>query len=181
MNDIAREVGKNQKTVYSWFIKHGIPKRPRGHNWQSTLIIGSGENNPFYGRKHTPETLEKMSESTKGPSPWLRGEVHHQYGKRGPLSRTWKGGLTPERQSLYASDEWKLVVKKVWQRDDARCRRCNLNQNENRGKQFDIHHIVAFADCKELRTELSNLILLCHDCHLWVHSNKNKQNLFIVR
>jgi hypothetical protein len=33
-----------------------------------TLEKMSGENHPFHGRKHTPETLEKMSESNSGQS-----------------------------------------------------------------------------------------------------------------
>lgn len=179
--DIAKIVNRNSKRVYEWIVEYGIPTRKRGHNYKETLIMGSGPNSAAYGRKHTEESKRKMSESSKGPAPWLRGPVHHLYGKRGPESPFWKGGVTPERQSLYRSRKWINVVKDVWARDDARCQVCNKRQDEDRDIQYDIHHIVPFADSKKLRCELSNLVLLCHSCHLWVHSNDNKENIFIVR
>jgi hypothetical protein len=44
-------------------------------------------------------------------------EGNPMYGKRGPESPSWKGGSTPERQSLYSSLEWTDAVETVWQRD----------------------------------------------------------------
>lgn len=171
--EIAKIVNRHPKRVYEWIVEAGIPTRPRGANWRETLKIGEGEYNAFYGRKHTEESIRKMSESSSGPAPWLRGPVHRLYGVTGPDSPWWKGGATPERQSLYGSQKWKKAVRAVWTRDNATCQRCEIRQNENRNLQFDIHHIVSFADSKKLRTEPSNLVLLCHPCHLWVHSNDN--------
>ena len=37
-----------------------------------------GENNPFYGKKHTEETKQKISENRKGK---CAGEEHPMYGK----------------------------------------------------------------------------------------------------
>jgi hypothetical protein len=139
----------------------------------------TGTNNPFYGKKHTAESIAKMSESSKGPSPWLCGDVNHFYGMSGAKSPTWKGGVTPERQSFYTTDEWKETVKTIWQRDNATCQECGKRKDEFRSIQFDIHHIVSFADNKELRAEPSNLVLLCRPCHLWVHSNENTDKKFI--
>ena len=42
----------------------------------------SGENNPFYGKKHSEETCKKMSEHHRDVS----GEKNPMYGKRGDLS-----------------------------------------------------------------------------------------------
>lgn len=177
--DIAKIANVNSKTVYKWLIKYGIPTRPRGHNYASTLKIGSGSDNAFYGRKHTSESIARMSESSKGESPWLCGSVNHWYGKSGENSPNWKGGVTPERQSLYASDEWTEAVKAVWQRDNATCQKCGKYKPDHRDLLFAIHHIVAFAASKELRTEPSNLVLLCRPCHLWIHSRANVDHLFI--
>lgn len=177
--EIAKMVNRDPKRVYEWIVEAGIPTRPRGANWSETLIVGSGENNAFYGRRHTKESIERMSRSSSGPAPWLRGPVHHRYGKTGCEALNWKGGVTPDRQALYGSQEWKKAVRGVWIRDDATCQRCGIRQNDNRDLRFDIHHIVAFADSRELRAVLCNLVLLCHPCHLWVHSNKNANNDFI--
>jgi len=38
--------------------------------------------------------------------------------------------------------------------------------------KFHVHHIVSFA-VRELRAAVSNLALLCEDCHRFVHSNAN--------
>lgn len=177
--DIAKIANVNQKTVHKWLRKYGIPTRPRGHNYKETLKIGSGPNNAFYGRKHSDKSIAKMSESSKGPSPWLRGSVHHLYGKAGAQTPNWKGGVTPERQALYASDEWAVAVTAVWQRDNATCQRCGKHKSDYRDLPFAVHHIVTFANSKELRTEPSNLVLLCRPCHLWVHSKANAEKMFI--
>jgi hypothetical protein len=36
----------------------------------------SGKNNHFYGKKHTKETLEKMSKSSKGRKWWNNGQTN---------------------------------------------------------------------------------------------------------
>lgn len=42
---------------------------------------GSGESNPFYGRKHTQETRIKLSESHKGQKPWNKGIAMNEQSK----------------------------------------------------------------------------------------------------
>ena len=97
---------------------------------------------------------------------------------RGENSPAWKGGICPERQNFYNSQEWKDACCVVWGRDSSICQRCGIAQEKNRDGSFHIHHIVSF-EVKELRAEPSNLILFCADCHYWVHSNENINNDFI--
>ena len=99
-----------------------------------------------------------------------RGSRNPMYGKR-PAS--WKGGVTPERQSVYASSEWKTAAKTVWRRDRGHCRRCG-----KRRARMNIHHLITFA-VREVRVEIGNLTLLCVDCHRWVHSRKNVRREFL--
>ncbi len=119
-----------------------------------------------------------VSETRKIKHWGLSGPANGMFGVRGERNRNWKGGITPERQSLYSSFEWKQASQAVWQRDEGRCRNCGKEVAQ--GGRFEIHHIVKFA-VKHLRLEPLNLVLLCCKCHRWVHSKRNTANVFIVR
>jgi 5-methylcytosine-specific restriction endonuclease McrA len=114
-----------------------------------------------------------------GRLPWGKDNPHPMKGVTGPDHPGWKGGLTPERQAFYSSQEWVEAVKHVWARDDATCQKCGKRQGDNGERdEFHIHHIVTFV-VRELRAEPSNLVLLCQGCHRWVHSKKNVSKKFI--
>lgn len=175
---IAKIVGRNSKRVWEWIRDYGIPTRPRGsydnNHWKP------GHASTFKGRKHTAETRAKLRAIAlaDGRVPYDPKIGPPLKGKRGAEVPTWKGGVTPERQALYSSPEWKASVRIVWQRDNAACQRCGLRNCKGQRFKFDIHHIVSFA-CRELRTEPSNLVLLCEKCHYWVHSTENTGRDFI--
>lgn len=178
-NDIAKELNKDPKTIWSWLKKNEIPTRSRGGDSSSgSFKKGS---NLWLGKKHKPETKDKIREARlkDGHVPYLKNGVHWMKGLESKNHPNFKGGLTPERQSLYSSNEWSEAIKKVWKRDNAICQKCGKSHNEekNRGN-FHIHHLVSFQ-VRELRSEVSNLILLCKECHRWVHSNKNINKQFI--
>lgn len=175
---IAALVQRDPKSVWNWLKGYDIPTRGRG-------TTGNGRYTRGKPRHVSPEVRQRMSEQArearkKNPSlPHLIGGKHHLKGKRGADTPNWKGGATPERQAFYSSEEWKIAVKAIWKRDDATCQRCGKHHNtvNNRGT-FDIHHIVSFA-IRELRCELSNLVLLCEDCHRWVHNRANTQKEYL--
>lgn len=171
---IAKIVKRNAKQVWQWLKGYGIPTRKRG-------TTGNGLKAPIRsGWKHTDEAKEKIRQArlADGHVPYLKNGVHHLKGKHGIDTPNWKGGITPERQAVYGSDEWKQAIKAVWKRDNAICQHCGLPQSGNRHISFDIHHIVSFA-VVELRCEPDNLILLCEPCHYWVHSSKNINKEYI--
>lgn len=179
-NDIAKEVKKDPKTVWSWLKKNGIKTRPRGGASSS----GSFKKGTtlWKGKKHKESTKEKIRQARlkDGHVPYLnKNGVHWLKEVKKEEHPNYKGGLTPERQSVYSSKEWVEAVKKVWERDNAICQNCGKHHNteENRGN-FHIHHIISFQH-KPTQTDYNNLILLCKKCHLWVHSKKNKNNKFI--
>lgn len=178
-NDISREVGRDAKTVWSWLKKFDIPTRPRGGE-SSSGSFKKGHQSTL-GFKHSDETKERLREIAlaDGRRPWGKENEPYWRGKRGDQHPCYKGGLTPERQFVYSSQEWIDSVKEVWKRDNATCQNCGRHHNtaKNRGT-FHIHHIVSFQVC-ELRTEVSNLVLLCYDCHKFVHSKKNIDKKFI--
>lgn len=179
-NQIGREIGRDGKSVWNWLVGYGIKTRPRGgktlpHSFQK------GQKNPFEGKKHSRETKDKLRKIAiaDGRVPWGKGNEPYWKGRGGESHPCFKGGLTPERQAVYSSKEWVDAVKFVWTRDNAICQGCGKNHNEekNRGN-FHIHHIVSFQ-VRELRTEVSNLVLLCKECHKFVHSKNNIDKKFI--
>lgn len=179
-DEIAISEKRDPKTIWTWVKKFEIPTRKRGaESSGGTFVKGHKKG---VGRVHTKETKEKIKQARlkDGHVPYLNKDgVHWLKGKTGKTHPCYKGGLTPERQSVYSSETWSEVVKQVWKRDNAYCQNCGKHHNteKNRGN-FHIHHIVSFQ-IKELRTELDNLVLLCKECHIWVHSKKNINKKFI--
>lgn len=175
---IAQLVNRNSKSVWNWLNGLGIATRCRGYG-TSTTRFKPGQISAFKGKRHTLETRAVLSAIAiaDGRVPFDPNVGPPLKGKRGADVPTWKGGVTPDRQSAYSTSEWKDAVKAVWRRDNATCQRCSARQADDRDRQFDIHHIVSFA-CSELRSEVSNLVLLCERCHYWVHSSGNVSHLF---
>lgn len=175
-DDIAREIGRNSKRVWEWLIDYGIPTRSRGTDYGQNFKNGHLAG---LGRVLSDESKDKIRQKCieRGANPSQVNGVHWlKFYDRKPAS--YRGGITPDRQSLYASAEWAKSVNIIWKRDSATCQKCHKKQNENRDEKFHIHHIVSFEHV-EHRTNPENLILLCKSCHLWVHSKKNEKKLFI--
>lgn len=148
---IAETLNLNAKTIIHWLKHHGI-------------------------RIRTVRECRLID----GRVPYLKNGVHYLKGGKPENHPSWKGGITPERQAFYATQEWKDCVKMVWARDDAKCHRCGLDHRTLlRGTiRFELHHVDGFS-IVESRSDPRNVILLCDRCHLWVHSKKNKRKVFL--
>ena len=110
-----------------------------------------GKNNPFYGKKHNPETINRMKQKL---SFMLSGDKNPQ----------WLGGLSFEPYGIEFNNELKEVVKK---RDEYKCQECDISQLELKfGLQ--VHHI----DFNKQNNNVSNLITLCRKCHLKTNFNR---------
>lgn len=174
---IAAIVKRDSKSVWNWLKDFGIETRKRGTTGNHVYSIG-------VPRVMTEEGRKKLSESAKaarlkdGRKPYMK-DGKHWLQHEGAVSPAWRGGVTPDRQAFYASEKWADAVKAVWARDEAVCQRCGTHHNTAsiRGT-FHIHHITSFQ-VKALRAEVSNLVLLCKPCHLFVHSKKNETKEFI--
>lgn len=125
----------------------------------------------YWLRKHN--ILRREMSNIRSKKHWgLADEQNGMYGRTGENSSNWKGGITAERQLFYSSIEWKKARKAVYKRDNRMCQRCGSKGN------IHIHHIVSFAN-EKLRADVNNLILLCADCHHWVHSKENINDEYI--
>lgn len=178
--EIAISEKRDSKTIWSWVTKFNIPTRKRGA--ESSPGTFSKGHKKGVGRIHDENTKNKIRAARirDGHVPYLNKDgVHWLKGKKGDFTPNYRGGLTPERQAFYSSEIWVSAVKEVWKRDNAICQKCGKHHNEekNRGN-FHIHHIITFQN-RETRADVDNLVLLCKECHRWVHGKQNKDNLFI--
>jgi len=78
--------------------------------------------------------------------------------------------------SLGKSDYPKLYYKNrklVFVRDEDKCQCCGCSSNGLHTNSLIVHHI----DCDRGNNSMSNLITLCQQCHLSLHSKFNKPTL----
>ena len=147
-----------------------------------------GENNHFFGKKHSDESIEKMrqanlgkrlspeTEFKTGNEPWNKGEKCPWLSERnsewsGEKSPNWKGGLISQNTRDRWCLEYGLWRTSVFKRDDYTCQNC-----EQRGGNLNAHHILNFAQYKELRFAIDNGITLCKGCHLEFHQLYGRKN-----
>jgi len=122
-----------------------------------------GENNPSFGRKHTKESLDKMSKSLMGKQSL---EKHWN----------WRGGSSFEKYDLNWTRTFKEQIRK---RDGYKCQVCGVPEMECT-RNLNIHHI----DYNKKNMADDNLISLCTSCHFktnykreyWIeYFNKTKE------
>jgi len=139
-------------------------------------MFGVTENNILYWlSKHNIKT-RKMSDIRSLKYWGVSGADNPMWGKVDESNPNWKGGVTPERQSIYVSKKWKDAVKEVWKRDNAQCQKCKIKKDKSNA--FHVHHIKDFTYVED-RCNPKNLILLCEKCHHWIHSRRNKNGEYI--
>lgn len=200
---ISQLVHRDPKRVFEWLRDFGILTRKRRwevtpgrkpyhdrawleheyvRNARSASDIASGcdvsENNILFFLHKLGIPRREMDEIRAHKYWGTSGAANPMYGVTGDRNPNWRGGITPERQSFYISDEWRKASQFVWKRDDATCQKCGIQADV--GIELHIHHKVSFGN-RLLRAEPSNLILLCKSCHQFVHSSKNLKGQFIEK
>lgn len=95
------------------------------------------------------------------------GKDNPMYGRTGILNPNWKGGLTPSRQAIYASAEWKRLTRIVRKRDQW-CVRCKSAEH------LEYHHIIPFRVAPLLALEVSNVCRLCVKCHRGMYGRETR-------
>lgn len=107
----------------------------------------------------------------------MPGDDNPMFGRIGNLNPNFKGGNLPERIEFYSSSEWKCLYQTILKRDNYKCQRCSETQSHF--NKLNVHHIKSFAQFVELRAEPTNLIVLCQNCHKFVHSRNNINKEFL--
>lgn len=85
---------------------------------------------------------------------------------KGSGNPRWRGGVTPLRQRLHNSKEYREWRRKVFERDGFTCQHCG----DKRGGNLHAHHVKFLVTHPELAFEVSNGLTLCKDCHKTLHA-----------
>jgi len=143
LSQIGEKLGYGTQTIKEHMVKYNIPRRTRSE-------VTDGENNPFFGKKHTKETLDKIS------------------GKNAP---NWRGGRSFEPYCPKFNEQLKEHIREKWGR---RCVLCGRSEKEimdemrakgwKRIYRLAIHHVDYNKNCG-CDGSVCILIPLCHSCH----------------
>lgn len=103
-----------------------------------------GELNPFYGKKHSQESIELNREATAGrwkDEGFRKLVLGRRKGKQcGDRNPRWKGGVTPLNSMIRHCEKYLEWINSVFVRDDYTCRECGV-----RGNYLEAHHEKRFA------------------------------------
>jgi len=137
--------GKHWKMPEEGKLKDSLSKK----KWYET------HEHPRLGKKHTPETLKRLSIAQK--KRFEKIENHPR----------WQGGISFEPYSL---DWTKTLRKSIRERDHYICQICSA-------EGIDVHHI----DYNKKNCNPDNLITLCHKCHMKTNTNRNTWIIYLKK
>lgn len=155
--EVKKRIGEANRTALKRFYAtpEGVEARKRISEWAKVNV--AGENNPFFGKKHSEEAKAKMTAATKALG-WV-GSKHPQ----------WKGGVSRNKHTL-TSPYYANWRSKVFERDNHTCQGCG-----ERGGYLEAHHIKSWSRFPKLRFKVGNGLALCKKCHEKTDNYKNKQ------
>jgi len=149
--DIAKMFNVTKGAITFWLRRHDIPRRSTSEARKVKHWGAMGKDNPMFG-------------------------------KTGEMNPNWKGGVSPKRNRVYSRHNWKTIYSKVLERDKKHCRRCNEKIDYSVAKSFHVHHITPFQNGEaQSDFDINNLILLCDECHIFVHSKRNAENEYLQK
>ena len=198
LRKIGEHFGCNGTTILDKLIKFNIPRRKRNeiiieiwktnHPQKGKKLLGrsrAGSLNPFYGKKHTPETIKRFSASLKGRVAWNKGltketsesirlcgehgsrTLRETGASRGEKNPNWRGGKSYEP---YSFDWTKELKKKIKDHYNGTCQLCF-------GDACAVHHI----DYNKKNCHKDNLVALCRSCHSKTNYNREFWESYFMR
>jgi len=174
-------------------------KGMKGYTNSGSFISGKvkGENNPFYGMRHSEESKRKMSinngmenslEARKKLSNALKGRKLPEATKEkikiamrkrveSGMHNFWKGGISKYYEKINHSlrnSEWRNWRNAVFERDNYTCQKCGIKSGNGKTVFLHPHHIFPVVKCVrenkiDLIYKVENGITLCKKCHKIVH------------
>jgi thymidylate synthase (FAD) len=149
---ISKECGASSHTIRAWLRRYGLTNHPEHPT-----------SRPF-ARDQTPRNRGNIYELGRRPMPVSQLAIVRR-ARAGPASNFWKGGLSPDRQSI---GRWTTqIAPRIHELNRWTCQLC-------RGRRpiLHAHHIVpVWADLSRAR-DPANLTTLCDECHREVHKDE---------
>lgn len=122
-----------------------------------------GTNNPFFGKSHSKEQIEKWKQEKKDK--WSYNEFQKQKQtqncRRKDMHPNWLGGISKGDYGFEFNRELKKIIKENY---NYICQYCGIT-----GVPLDIHHI----DYNKKNNSAENLIPLCKHCHGRTNYNRD--------
>lgn len=103
----------------------------------------------------------------------IAGEYLSNYW-HGESHPNWKGGISPERNRIEKTREYREFRDAVFERDGHKCRKCGTTEN------LCVHHVLDYMAHPELRCDADNGITLCRSCHTEFHGIYGKGSKGVV-
>lgn len=160
---IAKEIGKSYKSVQCKALRLGLVKEI---NYIKSINLG---------RKHifTEDHKKKIGLSQIGRKSWNKGlnkynnssikkQSNSIKGKMaGSKHPSWRGGVTPLKERIRNTIEYKDWRTVVFIRDNYTC----VLGGKSHGSELEAHHIKPFIYFPKLWFVISNGLTLCKNCH----------------
>lgn len=123
-----------------------------------------GEANPFYGKKHTAETIQHWKNTKSGKTSYNEEQqlLQQQNTPKKENHPNWLGGTSNGEYGPEFNKSLKQLMKEEYNHT---CQLCNIET-----QLLDIHHI----DYNKSNNNISNLIPLCKKCHGLTNFNRDK-------
>jgi len=86
----------------------------------------------------------------------------------------WKKEVTAPTRN---DPEYRRMKIRVRERDDFTCQCCGYRNTKKVNHGLEVHHIYGYKDHLDYRTEDSNCVTLCNDCHKKYHSVYGKNDV----
>lgn len=109
----------------------------------------AGEGNPFYGKRHSPETKATLSEKLSGEN-----------------NPGWKGGVATLPYGPGFTRKFKRLIR---ERDNHTCQSCGVTRAEY-GQTLQVHHI----DHDKNNNDPTNLVTVCGRCNVWYSYHRDE-------
>ncbi len=144
--------------------------------WNKGQKQWEGKKHPMLGKKHSKNSLIKMSKKIK--EAWAEGKFenrkinYEEIGKKISKSRkklfkdkklkVWSyiDGRSKNASPARYGDDWFKIRLLIYKRDNFTCQKCGERMSKF---PFHVHHIVPFLISFD--NSLNNLITLCPPCH----------------
>lgn len=132
-------------------------------DWPLLCRDNSGDNN----NAKRPEVREKIRISKLGPNNAMYGigKAHPLYGKRGPQSTNWRGGISFEPYCYKFTKELKEEIRDKFNR---KCLICGAKED---GHKHHVHH-VDYNKLQGCGGQRWVLVPLCLSCHAKTNYNR---------